>query len=94
MVFPATGGIGSFHFAVREALYWGFNISRDQGFAYAVLVHIFPYGSGILLGVIALLTLGLSLRGLVSRGQQIDDAASTSPDPMPEAPETPSGLTH
>lgn len=72
MVFPATGGIGSFHFAVREALYWGFNIQRDQGFAYAVLIHAFPYVSGIVLGVVGLLTFGMSLRRLVSRGQAIE----------------------
>lgn len=72
MVFPATGGIGSFHFAVREALFWGFDIARDQGFAYAVVVHIIPYLSGIVLGAAALLIWGMSLKSLVSRGQQIE----------------------
>jgi glycosyltransferase 2 family protein len=72
MVFPATGGIGSFHFAVREALYWGFDIPRDLGFTYAVLVHALPYLTGIALGALALVVWGMSLKNLVSRGQEID----------------------
>lgn len=72
MVFPATGGIGSFHFAVREALFWGFSIARDLGFAYAVLVHALPYLTGIGLGVVALLSWGMSPRSLISRGQAIE----------------------
>jgi glycosyltransferase 2 family protein len=73
MVFPATGGIGSFHFAVREALFWGFSIARDLGFAYAVLVHTLPYLTGIGLGVLALLSWGMSPRSLISRGQAIEE---------------------
>ena len=73
MVFPATGGIGSFHFAVREALSWGFSIARDLGFAYAVLVHALPYLTGIGLGVLALLSWGMSPRSLISGGQAIEE---------------------
>jgi len=73
MVFPATGGIGSFHFAVREALFWGFSIARDLGFAYAVLVHTLPYLTGIGLGALALLSWGMSPRSLISRGQAIEE---------------------
>lgn len=69
MVFPATGGIGSFHFAVREALAWGFEIPRDLGFAYAVIVHALPYLSGIGLGTATLLLWGISLRRLVATEQ-------------------------
>jgi hypothetical protein len=72
MVFPATGGIGSFHFAVREALFWGFNLARDLGFTYAVLVHALPYLMGIVLGAGALIYWGMSLKSLVSRGQAIE----------------------
>ena len=72
MIFPSTGGIGSFHFAVREALFWGFNIPRDLGFTYAVLVHALPYLTGIALGALTLVLWGMSLRSLVSRGQEID----------------------
>ncbi len=72
MVFPATGGIGSFHFAVREALYWGFDVSRDLGFAYAVLIHALPYLTGIALGAVTLILWGMSLKSLVSRGQEIE----------------------
>ncbi|MGC9467490.1 MAG: lysylphosphatidylglycerol synthase transmembrane domain-containing protein [Anaerolineae bacterium] len=72
MVFPATGGIGSFHFAVREALYWGFDVARDLGFTYAVLVHALPYLTGIGLGALALIAWGMSLKNLVSRGQEIE----------------------
>jgi glycosyltransferase 2 family protein len=72
MIFPSTGGIGSFHFAVREALFWGFNIPRDLGFAYAVLVHALPYLTGIALGAFTLVYWGMSLRSLVNRGQEID----------------------
>lgn len=73
MIFPATGGIGSFHFAVKTALFWGFNIAEDLGFAYAVVVHALPYLSGILLGVLALLFWGMSVKSLVNRGQRIED---------------------
>ena len=72
MVFPATGGIGSFHFAVREALYWGFAIPPDLGFTYAVLVHALPYLTGIVLGALALVISGMSLQTLVKRGQEIE----------------------
>ncbi len=74
MVFPATGGIGSFHFAVREALFWGFDIPRDLGFTYAVLVHALPYLTGIALGALALASWGMSLKRLVKGGQEIDHA--------------------
>lgn len=70
MVFPATGGIGSFHFAVREALKWGFEVPRDMGFAYAVIVHAIPYLSGIILGTVSLLVWGISLRSLVGAPDQ------------------------
>lgn len=66
MVFPATGGIGSFHFAVREALLWGFDVPRDLGFTYAVIVHAIPYLSGIVLGALTILLWGMSLRSLIS----------------------------
>ncbi|MBN1250447.1 MAG: flippase-like domain-containing protein [Anaerolineae bacterium] len=72
MVFPATGGIGSFHFAVREALYWGFSIARDLGFAYAVVVHALPYLTGIVFGALTLLLWGMSPRKLISRSQDIE----------------------
>lgn len=62
MVFPATGGIGSFHFAVREALFWGFALPRELGFTYAVLCHAIAYLFGIILGAAALLSWGISLR--------------------------------
>lgn len=65
MVFPATGGIGSFHFAVREALKWGFDVPRDLGFSYAVIVHAIPYLSGIVLGALTVLIWGISLRSLI-----------------------------
>ena len=72
MVFPATGGIGSFHFAVREALFWGFDIARDLGFTYAVIVHAIPYLTGIALGALTLLLWGMSPGKLISRGQDIE----------------------
>lgn len=72
MIFPATGGIGSFHFAVREALYWGFAIPRDLGFTYAVLVHALPYLTGIVLGALALAISGMSVQTLVKRSQEIN----------------------
>jgi hypothetical protein len=73
MVFPATGGIGSFHFAVREALTWGFDVPRDMGFAYAVIVHAIPYLSGIVLGTVSVLLWGISLRSLVGISDQPAD---------------------
>ena len=72
MIFPATGGIGSFHFAVREALYWGFGIAPDLGFSYAVLVHALPYITGIVLGALALMISGMSFQTLVQRGREIE----------------------
>jgi len=72
MIFPATGGIGSFHFAVREALYWGFAIPPDLGFSYAVLVHALPYITGIVLGALALMISGMSFQALVQRGREIE----------------------
>ncbi|HOT90931.1 MAG TPA: lysylphosphatidylglycerol synthase transmembrane domain-containing protein [Anaerolineae bacterium] len=72
MVFPATGGLGSFHFAVREALFWGFNISRESGLTYAVIVHALPYLTGILLGALTLLFWGISFKSLVSNAQQVE----------------------
>ena len=72
MIFPATGGIGSFHFAVREALFWGFELPRDLGFAYAVLVHALPYLTGIILGAIALITWGFSVKHLITTRPQND----------------------
>lgn len=75
MVFPATGGIGSFHFAVKTALFWGFGIAEDLGFAYAVVVHALPYLTGIAFGVLTLLVWGMSVKNLVNRGQQIETDA-------------------
>jgi glycosyltransferase 2 family protein len=72
MVFPAQGGIGSFHFAVRTALFWGFDVAEDLGFAYAVVVHALPYLTGIALGVLTLLFWGMSVKSLVNRGQHIE----------------------
>jgi uncharacterized protein (TIRG00374 family) len=72
MVFPATGGIGSFHFAVREALAWGFDIQRDMGFTYAVIVHAIPYLTGIILGTVSVLLWGISLRSLVGMAAEPD----------------------
>jgi glycosyltransferase 2 family protein len=72
MVFPATGGIGSFHFAVREALFWGFQIARDLGFTYAVVVHALAYLTGIIVGALALVLWGMSPGKLISRGQDIE----------------------
>ncbi len=71
MVFPATGGLGSFHFAVREALFWGFNIARDPGFTYAVIVHAMPYLTGIVLGALTLLIWGISFKSLISNAQHV-----------------------
>ncbi len=78
MVFPATGGLGSFHFAVREALFWGFNIARDSGFTYAVIVHALAYLTGIALGALTLLIWGMSFKSLVSNAQHVETAPSTS----------------
>ena len=72
MVFPATGGLGSFHFAVREALFWGFDISREAGFTYAVIVHALAYLTGIILGALTLLVWGISFKSLVSNAQQVE----------------------
>jgi len=74
MVFPATGGLGSFHFAVREALFWGFTTPRDVGFTYAVIVHAIPYLTGIVLGAVFLLLWGLSLKNVLQRGAEINDS--------------------
>lgn len=73
MVFPATGGFGSFHFAVREALFWGFGLSRDVGFTYAVIVHAISYVTGIVLGAAFLLLWGLSLKNVLQQGVEIND---------------------
>jgi hypothetical protein len=77
MVFPATGGIGSFHFAVREALQWGFDVPRDMGFAYAVIVHAIPYLSGIVLGTVSVLTWGISIRSLVGMDDETAESQKT-----------------
>ena len=76
MVFPAQGGIGSFHFAVRTALFWGFEIAEELGFAYAVVVHALPYLTGITLGALTLLFWGMSVKSLINRGQQIEAETS------------------
>ena len=75
MVFPATGGIGSFHFAVREALFWGFGLARDLGFTYAVLAHAISYLAGIILGAGALLAWGISLRDVMRHEPEPEVAA-------------------
>jgi len=72
MVFPATGGLGSFHFAVREALFWGFDIARDSGLPYAVIAHALAYLTGILLGATTLLVWGISFKSLVSNAQHVE----------------------
>lgn len=83
MVFPATGGLGSFHFAVREALFWGFDIARDSGLTYAVIVHALPYLTGIVLGAATLLIWGISFKSLVSNAQQVETSSECrSPDPL------------
>lgn len=82
MVFPATGGLGSFHFAVREALFWGFDIARESGFTYAVIVHALAYLTGIILGALTLLVWGISFKSLVSNAQQVKASSeSNSPNP-------------
>ena len=80
MIFPATGGIGSFHFAVREALFWGFDLPRNLGFAYAVLVHALPYLTGIILGAIALMSWGLSLKRLIQTQPQANEDVPADPE--------------
>ena len=70
MVFPATGGLGSFHFAVRAALFWGFGVPEDLGLTYAIIVHAMPYLSGIILGTLTLILWGISFKNLVSSAQQ------------------------
>ncbi|HQE94109.1 MAG TPA: lysylphosphatidylglycerol synthase transmembrane domain-containing protein [Anaerolineae bacterium] len=77
MVFPATGGLGSFHFAVREALFWGFAMTREAGFTYAVIVHALPYLTGIVLGALTLLSWGISFKSLVNNAQRVE----TTPSP-------------
>lgn len=81
MVFPATGGIGSFHFAVREALFWGFALPRDLGLTYAVLSHAIAYLLGIALGAGALLSWGISLREVMRHG-----SGATDQEQEPQAP--------
>ncbi|MBN2390782.1 MAG: flippase-like domain-containing protein [Anaerolineae bacterium] len=82
MVFPATGGLGSFHFAVREALFWGFDIAYEAGLTYAVIVHALAYLTGIIMGALTLLIWGISLKSLVSDAQQVEASPeSHSPDP-------------
>jgi uncharacterized protein (TIRG00374 family) len=82
MVFPATGGLGSFHFAVREALFWGFDIARESGFTYAVIAHALAYLTGIILGALTLLIWGVSFKSLVSSAQQVEASPElNSPDP-------------
>lgn len=78
MVFPATGGLGSFHFAVREALFWGFAIARDAGFTYAVIAHALAYLTGIALGALTLLIWGMSFKSLVSNAQQVEATPESS----------------
>ena len=70
MVFPATGGLGSFHFAVRAALFWGFSVPEDLGLTYAIIVHALPYLSGIILGTLTLIFWGISFKNLVSNAQK------------------------
>lgn len=83
MVFPATGGLGSFHFAVREALFWGFDIARESGLTYAVIVHALAYLTGIILGALTLLVWGISFKNLVSNAQQVKTSSiPNSPDPL------------
>lgn len=71
MIFPATGGLGSFHAAVRMALFWGFGIPEDLGLTYAIIVHALPYLSGIILGASTLLVWGISFKSLVSKAQSV-----------------------
>ncbi|HNT78776.1 MAG TPA: lysylphosphatidylglycerol synthase transmembrane domain-containing protein [Anaerolineae bacterium] len=72
MIFPATGGIGSFHAAVQIALEWGFDIPKDLGLTYAIVVHAIAYLSGIVLGAITLLVWGISFKSLVSNAQKVE----------------------
>ncbi len=72
MVFPATGGLGSFHFAVRSALFWGFGVPEDLGITYAIIVHALPYLSGIILGALTLGLWGMSFKNLVSNAQNVE----------------------
>jgi len=66
---------------VREALFWGFSVPRDFGFAYAVLVHALPYLMGIAIGALALLLWGMSPRRLIARGQTVSQTADDASDP-------------
>jgi glycosyltransferase 2 family protein len=70
MVFPAPGGIGSFHYAVRQALVLGFGLSEDIAFTYAVVVHALSYLLSIGVGAGTLLLWGLSFKQLIDRGQE------------------------
>ncbi len=72
MIFPATGGLGSFHAAVRMALFWGFGIPEDLGLTYAIIVHALPYLSGIIFGAITLLVWGVSFKSLVNQAQTVE----------------------
>jgi len=72
MIFPATGGWGAFHVAVKLALRWGFGVPEDLGLTYAIVVHAVAYLSGIVLGAITLLIWGISFKSLVSNAQQVE----------------------
>jgi hypothetical protein len=70
MVFPAPGGIGSFHYAVRQALVLGFGLSEDIAFTYAVVVHALSYLLSIGIGAGTLLLWGLSFKQLIDKGRE------------------------
>lgn len=76
MIFPAVGGLGSFHAAVSAALSWGFGVSTDLGVTYAIVVHALPYLAGIILGAITLLVWGVSFKSLVSQAQTVEKKPS------------------
>jgi hypothetical protein len=85
MIFPAPGGIGSFHYAVQQSLNLGFGVGKELGLAYATVVHGVAYVTGIVVGAGALTLWGISLGQLNARSQALKAEPEARADVAPGA---------
>jgi glycosyltransferase 2 family protein len=74
LAIPTPGGVGGYHTAVAYALTAFYGIPRDGAAAFALVSHALSFAPITLVGLVFLLTGGLSLKALREEGEKEEDA--------------------
>ncbi len=78
MAVPSQGGIGGYHAAARWALSL-FGVGSALAATYGLLAHAISYLLGMILGAIALMVWGISIRDLSTKSQAVAEKETTNP---------------